>query len=167
MRKLKIVLFSFALSMTLGANDASAEPVVLDAILSITDDISLAFKDDKHHFVTLLKREGQAAGKGVFKDAKVIEYGMHDVTLGESANARGYIEVTTIEGDIAYLRWQLSATFVAGADGKAKLINAGSWELTGGTGQFEAMRGVGTMFIEFPSKTERRYVFEGDISPAP
>jgi hypothetical protein len=57
--------------------------------------------------------------------------------------------------------------FVAGPDGKAKFIDNGYWELTGGTGQFASMRGVGTMLIEFVSKTDRRYVLEGDISPAP
>jgi hypothetical protein len=141
--------------------------MVLDAVLSTKADISLAFKDDSRHFVTLLRREGSATGNGVFKDAQVVEYGMHDVTRGDSAKASGYIEATTTGGDVAYFWWRLRAHFVAGPDGKAKPINNGYWELTGGTGQFAAMRGVGTMLIEFLNKTERRYILEGDISPAP
>lgn len=48
-----------------------------------------------------------------------------------------------------------------------ELVNDGHWELAGGTGQFESMRGVGTMSIEFVNDTDRRYVLEGDVSPAP
>lgn len=156
-----------ALTLCFGATGAAAEPMVLDAVLSTQQDISLAFKDDSRHIVTLLRREGSAIGNGTFKDAKVVEYGMHDVTLGEGAEASGYIEATTTGGDIAYIRWRLLASFVAGPDGKVKPINSGYWELTGGTGSFATLRGVGTMLIEFLNKTERRYIFEGDLSPAP
>jgi len=141
--------------------------MILDAVVSTKEDITLAFKDDDRHLVTLLRREGGADGSGVFEGAQVVEYGMHDVTSGDDAEASGYIEATTTGGDIAYFRWRLRAFFVAGPDGKAKLINNGYWELAGGTGQFATMRGVGTMKIEFVNKTDRRYVFEGDISPAP
>ncbi len=167
MRPLIATLLSLALYLGIGATGASAEPVVLDAVLSTKADISLAFKDDSRHFVTLLRRDGSATGDGVFKDAQVVEYGMHDVTVGDSAKASGYIEATTSGGDVAYFRWRLRAHFVAGPDGKPKPINNGYWELAGGTGQFAGMRGVGTMLIEFPSKTERRYLLEGDISPSP
>ena len=166
MRPMNAILAGLALLILFGANKAPAEPVTLDAVLSTTEDISLAFKDDSRHFVTLLRREGDATGEGVFKGAKVVEYGIHDVTRGDRAEARGYIEATTAEGDIAYFRWKLRATFVAGPDGKAKLVNSGNWELAGGTGQFATLRGVGTMYLEFLNKTERRYVLEGDLSPA-
>jgi len=156
-----------ALALCFGATRAVAEPMVLDAVLSTQEDISLAFKDDSNHFVTLLRREGSATGRDIFKDAKVVEYGMHDVTRGEGAKATGYIEATTTGGDIAYFRWRLRASFVAGPDGNVKLINSGYWELTGGTGQFATLRGVGTMLIEFLNKTERRYILDGDLSPAP
>ena len=155
------------LALCLAVAGAPAEPMMLDVVLSPKDHISLDFKDDSRHFVTLVQREGSANGDGVFEGAKVVEYGMHDVTHGDGGKASGYFEVTTTGGDIAYFRWRLRALFVAGPDGKAKVINDGYWELTGGTGKFATMRGVGTMLLEFVSKTERRFVLEGDISPAP
>ena len=167
MRPIIALLLSWAVYLGIGATGSSAEPMLLDAVLSTKADISLAFKDDSRHFVTLLRREGSATGNGVFNDAKVVEYGLHDVTLGENAKASGYIEAVTTGGDIAYFRWRLRAQFVAGPDGKAKPINSGYWELSGGTGHFAKMRGVGTMLIEFLNKTERRYLLEGDISPSP
>lgn len=165
MRPIQAALLGLALC--LGATGAAAEPMILDVVLSPKDQISLDFKDDSRHFVILMQREGSADRSGVFKGAKVVEYGMHDVTRGDGGKASGYLEATTTGGDIAYFRWRLRALFVAGPDGKAKVINNGYWELTGGTGQFATMRGVGTMLLEFVSKTDRRFVLEGDISPAP
>lgn len=158
---------SLCLALCLVGSGASAEPVRLDALLTTSESISLGFQNDERRFVTLLKREGTASGDGVFAGAKVVEYGMHDVTGGDAAEAAGYFEVTTEGGDVAYLRWQLRATFVRGANGNPRVVNSGSWEVIGGTGDFAAKRGVGTLRIEFPSKTERRYIFEGDISPEP
>ena len=165
MRRIQAALLGLALC--LGATGAAAEPMILDVVLSPKDQINLDFKDDSRHFVILMQREGSADGSGVFEGAKVVEYGMHDVTRGDSGKASGYFEATTTGGDIAYFRWRLRAWFVAGPDGKTKVINNGYWELTGGTGQFATMRGVGTMLLEFVSKTDRRFVLEGDISPAP
>ena len=156
-----------SLALCLGTAQAVAEPVKLDAVLSTTDSISLNFKDDTRRFLTLLQREGTATGEGPFEGAKVVEYGMHDVTGGEAAEASGFLEVTTAGGDVAYFRWSLRAFFVGEPDGKTRLVNAGHWELAGGTGQFATLRGVGTLAIEFPSKTERRYILEGEIAPAP
>jgi hypothetical protein len=167
MRPARATLLGLALVLGIGSAPASAEPMVLDAVLSTQEDISLAFKDDSRHFVVLLRREGSASGDGVFKDAKVVEFGMHDVTRGEDAKASGYIEATTTAGDIAYFRWRLRAFFVSGPDGQVKPINSGYWELSGGTGPFATLRGVGTLLIEFLNKTERRYLLEGDLSPAP
>ena len=165
MRPLQAAFLGLALG--LGFTAAAAEPMILDAVLSTTDQISLGFKNDSRRFVTLIQREGSAAGGGMFQGAKVVEYGMHDVTSGEGGTANGYLEATTTGGDIAYFEWRLRAFFVAGPDGNTRVINSGYWELTGGTGQFATMRGVGTLRLEFVSKTDRRYVLEGDISPAP
>ncbi len=155
------------LSLCLGGGGAAAEPVTLDVVLSPKDQIQLDFKDESGHFVLLSQREGSADGSGLFAGAKVVEYGMHDIVPGDGGEASGYLEATTTGGDIAYFRWRLRAFFVAGPDGNTKVIDNGHWELAGGTGQFAAMRGVGTMLLEFVSKTDRRYVLEGDISPAP
>ena len=159
------VLAAFILGA--GVQGAAAEPVTLDAILTTTKDISLAFKSEKRHFLTLLLREGKAQGEGVFEGAQVAEYGMHDVTGGIGGEASGYIEATTTGGDTAYFRWHLKAAFVAGTDGKTRVVNGGTWELASGTGRFADHKGLGSLRIEFPSKTERRYVLEGDISPKP
>jgi len=159
--------FLLGLALCLGAAGAVAEPMTLDVVLAPKDSISLDFKDNNRHFVTLIRREGTAAGAGVFEGAKVLEYGFHDVTLGEGGEASGYFEATTTAGDTAYFRWRLRARFVAGPEDKAKVINSGYWELAGGTGPFAGQRGVGTIVLEFVSKTDRRFVLNGDISPAP
>lgn len=150
-----------------GVTKAAPEPMILDVVLSPKNQINLDCKDNSRHFVILIQREGTADGSGVFEGVEVVEYGMHDLTRGESGKASGYFEATTTDGDAAYFWWRLRAFFIAGPDGTAEVINNGSWELTGGTGQFATMRGVGTMLLEFVSKTDRRFVLTGDISPAP
>lgn len=155
------------LLLSLAATAAAAEPLAIEAVLSTTESISLAFKDNESHFLTLLKREGEAEGDSAFAGASVVEYGLHDVTGGDNARANGYLEVTTGDGAVAYFRWQLAAVFAKAEDGKPGLLNRGQWELTGGTGRFASMTGVGSLRIEVVSKTERRYVLEGDIAPAP
>lgn len=151
----------------LGAATTVAEPVTLKFVLSPKNSISLGFKDNDRHFVTLVEREGTVDGNGGFDGAKAFEYGFHDVTHGESGEAIGYFVATTTEGDSAYFRWRLRAFFVAGAEGKTKVINSGHWEITAGTGKFENVRGVGALRLEFLNKTDRRFVLEGDISPKP
>lgn len=165
MRRFGTVLLSLAFGLI--GTSASAEPITLDAVVMPKDQIRLDFKDDENHFLMLTQREGKAAGDGIFAGAAVAEYGMHDVTRGQGGKASGYLVATTSEGDVAYFHWRLRALFVAGPDGKAKVIDNGLWELAGGTGRFESMRGVGTLVLEFVSKTDRRYLLQGDISPAP
>lgn len=165
MRRMQAVVLG--LTLCFGAAGAVAEPVTLDAVLAPKEVIRLDFQDGTKHFVLLSHREGSAQGSGAFTGAKVVEYGLHDVVPGDGGKASGYLEATTTEGDIAYFKWQLRAQFVAGPDGKTKIIDNGHWELAGGTGKFASMRGVGTLLLEFPSKTDRRYILEGDISPAP
>jgi hypothetical protein len=156
-----------AITLCLKAAGAAAEPMSLDAVLSPKDDIRLDFQHDERHFLVFTQREGNAEGAGDFAGARVVEYGMHDVVRGDGGRATGYLEATTTDGDIAYFKWHLRARFVAGPDGKTTVIDNGHWELVGGTGQFASMRGVGTLLLEFVSKTDRRYLLEGDISPAP
>lgn len=155
------------LTLCLGASGAAAESMSLDVVLSPKDEIRLHFEHDSRRHFQLTQREGTADGAGPFTGAKVVEYGMHDVVVGDRGIASGYFEVTTTEGDIAYLKWRLRAHFIAGAEDKVKVVNTGYWELIGGIGQFAGMRGVGTLLLQFVSKTERRFLFEGDISPAP
>jgi len=165
MRRLHAALFG--LTLCLGASGAAAEPMSLNVVLAPKELIRLDFQDGSRHFVLLSQREGTAEAGGAFAGAKVVEYGLHDVVPGDGAMARGYLAATTTGGDVAYIKWQLRAVFVAGAEGKTGIVDNGHWELAGGTGQFAAMRGVGTLLLEFVSKTDRRYVLQGDISPAP
>jgi hypothetical protein len=149
------------------ATGVLAEPMTLDAVLAPKQQVRLDFKHDDRHFLMFTEREGSATGSGVFSSAKVSEFGMHDVVRGEGGRATGYLEAIATNGDVAYFRWELRALFVAGSDGKSRVIDNGYWELAGGTGQFENMRGVGTLLLEFVSKTDRRFLLEGDLSPAP
>jgi hypothetical protein len=165
MRLIQAVLLG--LVFCLGATGAAAEPMILDVVLSPKREIHLDFKDDSRHYVGLTQREGSADGSGVFVGADVVEYGMHDIMRGDGGERSGYFEVTTTGGDLAYFRWRSRSLYVAGPDGEAKVIDNGYWELTGGTGQFATLRGVGTLLRERVSKTNRRYVLQGDISPAP
>ncbi len=99
--------------------------------------------------------------------AKVVEYGMRDIVRGDGGTVSGFLQATKMADDIAYFKWRLRALFVAGPQGEVKFIDNGYRELTGGTGQFASLRGVGSILIGFVSKTDRRYLLEGDISPAP
>lgn len=164
MRRIQAALVG--ITLCLGAASAAAEPMTLDVVLSPKNEIRLAFESDSRHSLSLTHREGSAAGSGLFVGATVVEFGMHDVVGGQGADASGYLQATTASGDIAYIKWSLRAVFAAGPDGKARIINNGHWELAGGTGQFANLRGVGTLAIGFPSKTERRYTLHGDLLPA-
>jgi len=165
MKRIQAVVLGLTLS--LGAASAAAEPVSLDVVLAPKDQIRLDFQDGSKHFVLLSHRQGNAAANGAFAGASVVEYGLHDVVPGDGAEASGYLAATTTGGDVAYFKWRLRAQFVAGPDGKAKIIDNGYWELAGGTGQFASMRGVGTLQLEFVSKADRRDILEGGISAAP
>jgi hypothetical protein len=165
MRRIQAAFLTVALCFA--ASTVAAESVTLDVVLSAKDEIRLDFKDESNHFVALTQRAGTAEGGGAFAGAEVVEYGLHDVIPGDGGNATGYLEATTRDGDVAYFKWHLRAFFVAGDNGDVRIIDNGHWELAGGTGQFASMRGVGTLLLEFVSKTERRYLLEGDISPRP
>jgi len=145
---------------------AAAEPMRVEAVLSPKEQIRLDFADASKHFVVMVKREGKATGDGPLKGTAVTEYGRHDIVRGVDGNAGGYLVFTAPDGDIAYIKWRLSAVFVPGPDGKLKLINNGLWEVVGGTGEFKGLQGAGKLHIKFPSPTERNYVLEGELVTA-
>jgi hypothetical protein len=142
---------------------ASAAPMKVEALLNPEQQIRLDFADASKHFVMMVKRGGKASGSGPLAGTAVTEYGRHDIVRGVNGNAGGYLVFTQPNGDIAYIRWELSAVFVTGSNGKPKLINNGLWEVVGGTGEFEGLQGAGKLQIKFPSKTERNYVLEGEL----
>lgn len=145
---------------------AAAEMVRIEAVMSPKEQIKLDFADGSKHFVLLVRREGTAEGSGPFAGAAVAEYGMHDIVPGVGGDPQGYLELTNAAGDKAYIKWRVRAVFVAGAEGKPRLIDNGYWELVGGTGQYAGLRGLGTLVIKPASKTDRLFVLEGELAPA-
>ena len=146
---------------------ALAEPVKLEAALAPKEQIKLDFADGSKQFVLMIRREGKASGDGPLAGTTVTEYGLHDVVPGKGGDANGYLVFAGPNGDTSYVKWRLRAVFVPGKDGKPVLIDNGVWEVVGGTGRFEALKGAGTLNIEFVSKTDRTYVLDGELVSAP
>lgn len=169
MRALSLALLlaaQFVLAGIVLAGAAVAETFKVEAVLAPQEHMKLEFQDGSKHFVLLVRREGKAEGTGPFAGAAVMEYGMHDIIRGVGGEPRGYLEIATTSGDIAYLKWQVRAVFFKG-EGKPRLADNGYWELAGGTGQFEGQRGLGTLVIKAASKTDRLFIIEGELAPAP
>jgi hypothetical protein len=145
---------------------AFAEPISLEAVMTPKEQIRLDFEDGSKHFVLMVRREGTAVGGGVLDGAAVVEYGTHDITPGLGGDPRGYLVLTAPEGDVAYLKWRVRAVFVPGADGAPALLDNGFWEVVGGTGRFAGMQGAGTLHIKPVTKTDRRFILEGEVFPA-
>ena len=142
-----------------------AEPIKIEAVLAPKKQMRLDFADGSKRFVLLVRREGTAAGSGPLNGAAVTEFGMHDITRGVDGDPRGFLEFTDATGSKAYVKWQVRAVFVPGAEGKPKLLDYGFWELVGGTGAFAGMKGLGTLRIKAASKTDRRFILEGELVP--
>ena len=142
---------------------ASAAPMKVEALLHPGEQIRFDFADSSKRFVMMVKRGGNASGSGPLAGTAVTEYGRHDIVPGVNGNAGGYLVFRKTDDDVAYLKWELSAVFVAGPKGKPKLINNGLWEVVGGTGEFSGLQGAGKLQIKFPSPTERNYVLEGEL----
>ena len=131
-----------------------ADPVSIKALFTAPQEsIKMEFDDGSKHFVLMVRREGSAEGSGPIAGAFVTEWGWHDVNPPVEADALGYFQFTTADGDIAIIKWSLRAVFLKG-DAKPRLTNTGSWELVSGTGQFKGMTGVGTLTLKMPSKTD-------------
>ena len=70
---------------------------------------------------------------------------------------------TTAEGDIAYLKYQFRALQLPVAEGKRRILINGHWEVVGGTGKFQGLRGAGTVQIKPLSPKERQWILEGEL----
>ena len=156
----------FALSFCL-AGVAQAEEVKVEATMSPKEQIKLDFKDGSGHFVLMVRREGKAEGSGPLSGAAVTEYGVHDITPGVGGEPRGYLVFTTADGDEAYVRWQVQATFVPGEAGKPRLLDNGLWQVAGGSGHFKNLKGAGIVHIKAVSPTDRRFILDGDLTSSP
>ncbi|GGX92011.1 hypothetical protein GCM10007160_19450 [Litchfieldella qijiaojingensis] len=160
----KTIVLAACFGATVSA--AVAEPVKVEAVVMPKEEIRHDFGDGSGRFVQMVMREGEATGSGPLAETTVTEYGMHDVVPGMDGDASGYLVFTASGDDIAYVKWLLRAVFAPGPDGNPMLINNGLWEVIGGTGKFEGLEGAGKLHLEFPSKTDRNFVLEGEMVSA-
>jgi len=163
MKSMNLVFGLLAIGSWVGT--AIAEPLHIEAVMTPKESMQLDFQDGSKHFVLMVRREGQASGDGLLRDAKVVEYGMHDIVPGVGGEPRGYLTMTRPDGSIAYVKWQVRAVFVPGPDGKPVLLDNGFWEIAGATGSLAGLSGAGTLHIKAVSPTDRRYILDGDVVP--
>ena len=149
--------------MLVSAPGAVADPMHVEAVMAPKQQMKLDFADGSRHFVLLVRREGVAEGTGPLAGGSVVEYGMHDIVPGIGGDPQGYLEITAANGDIAYVKWRVRAVFVAGPNGKPKLLDNGFWELAGGTGAFAGMKGAGTLHIKPAGGPNRRFILDGEL----
>lgn len=154
-----------ALIFALSTGPAFSAPVKIEAKMAPVEQIKLDFKDGSGHFVLFVRREGKASGAGLLSQTSVTEFGKHDIIPGVGGEPTGYLVFLAVNGDEAYVKWNVEATFVAGPDGKPRLLDNGVWRLVGGTGQFSGKKGAGSMNIRAVSATERLFVLDGEITP--
>ena len=145
------------------ASLVQAEPVKFEALVAQKEAIRLNFADASKRFFLLIRREGKSEGQGPLAGATVQEYGAHDVVPGVGGEPHGYLEFTATDGSKSYLKWIIHAVFVPGPDGKPKLLDNGVWQVIGGTGKLEKLKGAGTFRLRFPSASDRRFVMEGEL----
>jgi len=146
------------------AAPALAEPVRLEAILAPVKEDSLPFEDGSSHIIRLVQRSGTLANGGPFGGASLTEWALHDLNpkAGQGSGI-GYLVLVTSQGDKAYLKFDWRA-IVAG--GTQQLL-AGSWQVSGGTGRFAGMTGIGTLRIDVLGGGKRNWHLDGDIFPRP
>ncbi len=154
------------LAAALLAGSAFAEKMTVETVLSPQEQIRLNFEDGSKHFVLMVRRTGKAEGQGPLAGASVTEYGMHDLVRGKDGDPRGYLVFAHQDGSKAYIKFRVRAVFVPGPSGKPRLLDNGYWEVVGTTGRFDGMKGAGTMHIKPASKTDRRFILNGDLVAA-
>ena len=162
MRRFRMVVAA-AMPVMMAVSFVQAEPVKFEALVAQKEAIRLDFADASKRFFLLVRREGKTEGQGPLAGAAVQEYGAHDVVPGVGGEPRGYLEFVTTDGNKAYVKWVIQAVFVPGPDGKPKLLDNGVWQVVGGTGKLEKLKGAGTFRLRFPGPTDRRFVMEGEL----
>jgi len=159
MKSLSIVIATLLAAVS----SAEAEPVEFEALVAQKEAIRLDFADASKHIFLLVRREGRSESQGPLAGATVQEYGAHDVVPGVGGEPRGYLEFVKADGDKAYIKWMIQATFVPGPDGKPKLLDNGVWQVMVGTGKLEKVKGAGTFHLVPTGPTERRFVLKGEL----
>lgn len=162
MNRMACAFFVFS---ALSISAAQAEPVSVEVVLETQESFKFEFADGSKHFVLAVKREGVAEGDGVFAGATVTEIGWHDVDPPNGGTPSGYLQVNTPNGDVAVLTFRATAIFTK-PEGKLTLHNHGVWELVSGAGQFEGMRGVGSLTI-LPLGGPNKFTLKGVVEKGP
>jgi len=155
-----------AAALTLGTGMAAADTVDVSAVLTPQEQIRLPLEDGTKHFVLAVRRTGEMTGEGTFAGAEVTEIGWHDIDPPRGGDPQGYLKLTMPGGDVAVLKFTVRAVFFKGAEGPA-LSDYGFWEMVGGTGRFEGMRGVGTLQIHPAGGPKREFTLTGEVGEAP
>lgn len=146
---------------------ASAEELAVEAVMSPQDQIRYDLEDDSERIVLLVNRAGTAKGTGLLDGATVNEYGMHSIVPGADGKAGGYLVFEDADGDKAYAEWSLRAAFVPSEEeGKMTLLDNGVWEIVGGTGKHQGLKGAGTLNMQAVNATDRNYILNGNLVPA-
>ncbi|MFN7087823.1 MAG: hypothetical protein ACK4N4_14535 [Burkholderiales bacterium] len=165
MEQLKAAVILLCIGFGMFTGYAIAADLNIKAVMVPKEQIRLDFADGSRHFVLAVRREGKAKGDGPFAGADVSEHGWHDIEpAAGGGNPRGYLVFTASKDDVAYVKWQVRAVFVPGADGKPKLLDNGFWEVVGGTGKFKSLKGAGTLHIKAVSPTDREFSLTGEIA---
>lgn len=157
---------TLAAALIAGAASAPTLGADLDlrAVMAPKEQMRLDFADGSKHFVLMVRREGKAQGSGPLDGAAVTEYGFHDLVPGQAGDPRGYLVFTRPDGGIAYVKWQVRAVFIPGADGKPKLLDNGFWEIAGAAGSLKGLTGAGTLHIRAVSPTDRQFELKGETA---
>jgi hypothetical protein len=158
------VMIAVATPLLTATSPTQAEPVKFDALLAQKEAIRLDFADASKRFFLMVRREGKSEGQGPLAGATVQEFGVHEVVPGIGGEPRGYLEFITPDGSKAYLKWVIHAVFMPGPEGKPKLLSSGFWQVSGGTGKLEKLKGAGRLSLQFPGPTDRRFVMEGELA---
>lgn len=145
---------------------AFSADVAVKAVMSPKEQMRLDFADGSKHFLLMVRREGKAQGSGLLNGAAVTEFGYHDILPGDGGDPRGYLVFTMPDADMAYVKWQVRAVFVPGADGKPKLLDNGFWEIVGATGKLKGLKGAGTLHIKAVSPSDREFELTGELVPS-
>ncbi len=145
---------------------AHADPLSVRALMAPKEQIKLDFQDGSGHFVLMVRREGQAAGSGLFDGAHVTEFGRHDIVPGAGGDPSGYLVITQRTGDLAYLKWTVRSIYLPDREGQPEMDDNGFWEVVSGTGRFKDLKGTGTLRIESAGPTDRVFVLKGTLAPA-
>ena len=153
-----------AIALALGSAAAIGDPIKIEALMAERQHMKLDFADGSRRYVMLMQREGASSGDQLLAGAKVVEFGLHDVTPNGATDTIFYHAFTLPNGDTAYIKSAFRGVTVRGPDGKPRNALNGLWEVVGASGQLKGLKGAGTVRLKRVSKEARQFTFEGEAS---